>query len=44
VGVGSIVTLDDAQLTEVTAKAGLIQADYSFETALAKLKYALGED
>jgi outer membrane protein TolC len=44
VGVGSIVTLDDAQVTEVTAKAGLIQADYSFETALAKLKYSLGED
>ncbi len=44
VGVGSIVTLDDAQVTEVTAKAGLIQADYNYETALAKLKYALGED
>jgi outer membrane protein TolC len=44
VGVGSIVTLDDAQVTAVTAKAGLIQADYNFETALAKLKYALGED
>ncbi|MHB8420526.1 MAG: TolC family protein [Myxococcales bacterium] len=44
VGVGTIVTLDDAQVTEVTAKAGLIQADYTFESALAKLKYALGED
>ncbi len=44
VGVGSIVALYDAQVTEVTAKAGLIQADYTYETALAKLKYALGED
>jgi outer membrane protein len=44
VGVGSVVTLDDAQLIAVTAKAGLIQADYTYETALAKLKYALGED
>ncbi|HUB06334.1 MAG TPA: TolC family protein [Myxococcales bacterium] len=44
VGVGTIVTVDDAQVTEVTAKAGLIQADYNFEAALAKLRYALGQD
>ncbi len=44
VGVGTIVTVDDAQVTAVTARAGLVQADYNFESALAKLRYALGED
>ncbi len=43
-GAGSIVDLTDAQVTEVTAKAGLIQANYAYEAALAKLRYALGED
>ncbi len=43
-GAGSIVDVTDAQVTEVTAKAGLVQADYNFESALAKLRYALGED
>lgn len=43
-GVGNIIALSDSESGDLQARVGLIQAGYTFETALARLRYALGGD
>jgi outer membrane protein TolC len=43
-GVGNVIELEDALLTDVNARFQLVQARLDIATARARLQHALGED